>query len=260
MLTDVSSIVIAFWRLTLGSVFLWLLFPFFKRETRNTQDYKIIFAGIILAFHFIFFFKALKLTTIANATLFGTMAPLFSILYEQIFKKQSLHLNVYLGLSICLLGSILIHYESIALGFDHILGNFYAIICSFLLAITYNLGKNVRTTISTYYYTRTLFSSASLTLFCIMLFQNNSFFDYNLNEYLIFILLGIIPTILGHGILSYLLKFFPTTIVISVPLGEPVIASFLGFLVFQETISVVVFFCAVLILTGLYFIIQNTQK
>ena len=247
--------------MTLGALFLWLLFPFFKKEkNKNKHNHKIVFAGFVLAFHFICFFKALKLTTIANATLFGTMAPLFSILYEQIFKKHKLNQKIYIGLCLCLLGSIIIHYDSLSLGVNHISGNLYAILCSFLLAITYNLGKNVRQYTSTYYYTRTLFSSASLTLLLIMIFQNNSFFDFNLNEYMIFILLGLIPTVFGHGILSYALKFFPTTIVISIPLGEPVVASFLGFLVFRETISTIVLLCAMLILSGLYFIIQNTKQ
>ena len=247
--------------MTLGALILWLFFPLFKKQNTIKKDnFKIIFAGVILAFHFIYFFEALKLTTIANATLFGTMAPLFSILYEQIIKQNKLHYKVYIGLGICLLGSILIHFDSIKLGYDHLMGNFYAIICSFLLAITYNLGKNVRKNISTYYYTRTLFSSASITLLCIMLFRDNNFFNYTYNEYLIFILLGIIPTIFGHGILSYSLKFFPTTIVISIPLGEPIVASFLGWLVFKETISSMVMICAFLVLGGLYFIIQNSPK
>jgi len=247
--------------MALGALILWFCFPFFKKQKQvNKQNSKIIFAGIFLAFHFIFFFKALKLTTIANATLFGTMAPLFSILYEQIFKQNKLHPKVYIGLFICLLGSMLIHYDSIKLGYDYLLGNFYAILCSLLLAITYNIGKNIRETTSTYYYTRTLFSSASFTLFCIMISRGNDFFNFSYNEYFIFILLGIIPTIFGHGILSYSLKFFPTTIVISVPLGEPIIASFLGWLVFEEIISGMVMFCALLVLGGLYFIIQNSSE
>ena len=77
---------------------------------------------------------------------------------------------------------------------------------------------------------------------------------------LIFILLGIIPTIFGHGILSYSLKFFPTTIVISVPLGEPIVASLLGWLVFKEIIPGMVMLCAILVLGGLYFIIQNSPE
>ena len=247
--------------MTLGAFFLWIFFPAFKSNNNNNQhNIKIIIAGFFLAFHFIFFFKALKLTTIANATLFGTMAPLFSILYEQVFKQKILHKNVYIGLFICLLGSFIIHYQSLKLGYDHLLGNFYAIICSLLLAITYNLGKNIRRTSSTYYFTRTLFTSASLTLFFIMLINGNEFFNFTRNEYGIFILLGIIPTIFGHGILSYALKFFPTTIVISIPLGEPIIASFLGWIFIGELISNTTLFCAVLIISGLYFIIQNIKN
>ena len=258
MLPNVLPETIAFWRMTIGGLILWLIHPFYKvKKIKNDILYKIVIAGIFLAFHFIFFFKALKLTTISNATLFGTMAPIFSIVYEKFYKKIILEKNVYIGLIICFLGSLLIHFESLQISLDHGIGNLYAILCSVLIAVTYNIGKDVRKNVDTYQYTKILFSTASFTLFIVMIILNNSFFNYSKFEYSVFLFLGIIPTILGHGILSYSLKFFPTTVVMSVPLGEPIIASFLGFLIFGEIITMNVFLCGILILSGLYFIINK---
>ena len=214
----------------------------------------------IFRLSFCFFFESIKLTTIANATLFGTMAPIFSLIINKLFFNEKLHYKVYLGLIICMFGSICLHINSITLGVNYILGNIYAIICSFLLAIAYIIGKKVRKKTSTYLYTRTLFLSASITLLLITLVFEKPLIGFKLNEYFIFFLLGFIPTIIGHGILSYSLKYFSTTIVTSIPVGEPVIASILAWFIFKEKISLTVIVCALLVLTGLILIIQNRNK
>ena len=98
--------------------------------------------------------------------------------------------------------------------------------------------QKVRKKTSTYLYTRTLFLSASITLLLITLVLEKPIIGFKLNEYFIFFLLGFIPTIIGHGILSYSLKYFSTTIVTSIPVGEPVIASILAWFIFKEKISI----------------------
>ena len=44
------------------------------------------------------------------------------------------------------------------------------------------------------------------------------------------------PTIFGHNSLYYVIKYISPTIVASVPLGEPIIASILAFFIFQVSI------------------------
>lgn len=222
-------------------------------QSRN----KSILAGCVLGFHFVFFFQALKFTNIANATLFGTLAPLFTILIELFIIKKFLHRNVFIGLSICILGSILLQYKSLQMGGTHTMGNLFAIICSGLLAITYLIGQNVRYTTSTFTYVRTLFTSAAVTLLLLVIVLKKPIINFTVTEYTIFILLGIIPTIIGHGILTYALKHFPTTVVTSVPLGEPIIASVFGWFIFNEGITNTVILCGILILSGLFLIIRN---
>ena len=47
--------------------------------------------------------------------------------------------------------------------------------------------------------------------------------------YLGFIFLGLVPTIMGHNAFYYCLKFVKPTIIATVPLGEPIIASVIGY-------------------------------
>ena len=84
-------------------------------------------------------------------------------------------------------------------------------------------------------YLITFFISSIIGLIFCYLGRNHSK-NISLTDQIIFILLGFIPTILGHGILSYALKYYSTTVVISVPLGEPIIATILAYFIFNEQI------------------------
>ena len=63
-------------------------------------------AGFLLGIHFALFYGAISLmpNNIANATVFGTMAPLFALLIEIYFGRK-ISKNLIIGLIIVLLGS-----------------------------------------------------------------------------------------------------------------------------------------------------------
>ena len=50
--------------------------------------------------------------------------------------------------------------------------------------------------------------------------------------------LGFVPSILGHNSLNYSIKYLSPTAIASVPLGEPIIASLLGFVIFSEPVPI----------------------
>ena len=56
--------------------------------------------------------------------------------------------------------------------------------------------------------------------------------NHSLLEFSGLLFLGLVPTILGHNAFYYSLKYIKPTIVATVPLGEPLIASIIGYLVF----------------------------
>jgi drug/metabolite transporter (DMT)-like permease len=101
--------------------------------------------------------------------------------------------------------------------------------------------------------------SAMVLLFCSLLLDN-SIFNYSIDNYFWLFMLGIVPTLIGHTIFSYSIKFVSPTIIASIPLGEPIIASILAFILFNEGISSNVFGGGVVIGIGLILLIKNNKN
>ena len=83
-LPEVSSIVISLWRLAFASIVVWL-YSFYKPQNKinNQNIIPFVFSGFLLGLHFVCFYQAVKLTSIANATLLGITAPMFTLLIER---------------------------------------------------------------------------------------------------------------------------------------------------------------------------------
>ena len=56
-----------------------------------------------------------------------------------------------------------------------------------------------------------------------------------------------------------MIKYISPTIVASVPLGEPIIASVLAFFIFQEQINSSIMISGFIILSGLFYLINTTK-
>ena len=72
--------------------------------------------------------------------------------------------------------------------------------------------------------------------------------------------LGVVPSILGHNSLNYSIRYLSPTAVASVPLGEPVIASILGYALFSESISIEALLGAPFIFFGIYLILNVERE
>lgn len=255
-----SGTIVAFWRMCLASFFLWGYSTFYSKDIKSlsiSNQIRTLLAGILLGIHFILFFEAVKITTIANATFLGTLAPFFTLIIEFIIFKRRYRKMVYVGLLISLFGTILILINSFDLSSKFTLGNIYAILCSLAIGVSFLIAEKVRDTEGTIEYTRMLYGVAALTIFIIGSFYTSSFIVTEKIEILGFIFLALIPTILGHNIFYYCIKFTTPTIVGTIPLGEPIIASIIAFFLFSELISINTTIGGALCVYGIFIILKN---
>ena len=94
-----AALTIAFWRMAGATTLLWASAPIKPQEPLKHDKFtSIIIAGIFLALHFACFYSAVKLVPIANATLFATLAPVFTLIYERFVLKRSLSRGALFGL------------------------------------------------------------------------------------------------------------------------------------------------------------------
>jgi len=235
--SDVDGVMLAFWRMAFASAILWLFCS--VKNQGSFKNYKnlqrSILSGIFLGLHFAYFFIALDLTKMANAVFLGTLTPIFTLVLEIFLLKRRFSYGVYLGLFCALIGALIIFLGS-PLDFKNndMQGNMFALICSFILAISFLISEKVRKSESTLVYTRTLYTSAAVTLFIITIILGKNIIPASNQGFLFsgFIYLGLVPTIIGHNSFYYSLKYVKPTIVAAIPLGEPIIASIIGWFLF----------------------------
>ena len=253
----VPALVLAFWRMFTASGMLWgysVMRPAGKLSPINKK--RIIFAGIFLGCHFACFFLGIRNTSIANATLLGCMAPIFTV-FIAIFQKKKINKMTYLGLIIAIIGGGIVQSGDISLNNTNLFGDSIALLSALFLAFTFVLAEEIRQETNSVVYGRSLFFVASITLLLIAATAGDSILKFKAGDIPWFLFLGLVPSIFGHNLLNYAVKYITPTAVSSVPLGEPVIASLFGLLLFGEAIPLGALLGGPVVLIGVYIIINN---
>lgn len=253
MLPDTNAITIAFWRMFLASIMVFTIS--YKNIFSFVPDKKIILAGVFLGIHFALFFRSVQLTSIAEAALLGTTAPIFTELYAIIFQKKPILPLVIFGLFVAFVGAGVLVSQS-SFSETGALGNVLAILCSIAISFVLVFGKDIRKSVGLFEYTRWLFFFASCTLFIISLIANVSIFSFSPEDFPWFIFLALVPTMVGHNIFYYLIKTLNTTTVAAVPLGEPIISSLGALALFGEPIGVAVVVGGGITLLGVFLVVH----
>ena len=256
-MATVPALVLAFWRMLTASGMLWsysVIRPAGKLSSANKK--RIIFAGIFLGCHFACFFLGVRNTSIANATLLGCMAPIFTVIIS-IFQKKKINKMTYVGLSVALIGGGIIQSGDLSLNNANLFGNSIALLSALFIAITFVLAEEIRQETNSIVYGRSLFFVASITVLLIAATAGDSILNFKAGDIPWFLFLGLVPSIFGHNLLNYAVKYITPTAVSAVPLGEPIIASIFGLLLFGETIPFGALLGGPIVLIGVYIIINN---
>ena len=253
-LPELSATTIAFWRMFLASLMAFAIS--YKTILTFVPNKKILLAGMFLGFHFALFFRSVQLTSIAEAALLGTIAPVFTEFYSIMFQKKRLSIKVLGGLFLALLGAYTLLSQS-SFSDTSTFGNVLAVLCSAAMAVVLLVGKDVRKSVGLFEYSRWLFFYAAACLLLISLYQNVNVFSFSFQDFGWFVFLAAIPTMVGHNIFYFLVKTLSATTVAAVPLGEPVISSVGAFFLFNEPVGSFVFLGGSITLIGVYIIIRN---
>ncbi|MBC8213864.1 MAG: EamA family transporter [Candidatus Marinimicrobia bacterium] len=263
-LDSVPALLISFWRMTFASMALWGYSAFKPKVNLSSSGRnKTIVAGIFLGIHFAFFFGALKYTTIANATFLGTLAPVFTLIIERNYLKRKFNSPTMFGIILALIGAGIILGYKFDLSAENTLGNILALTCSIWLAIVMVISENIRTKDGTLPYTRMLYFVSAFTLLILILFSGDSLTGFSNKEYFGLLMLGIIPTILGHNSMYYAMRYVSPTVVATFPLGEPILATIFGAIIFggNEIPQAYLYVGGLVTLSGLLLLtLKNSQN
>lgn len=118
------------------------------------------------------------------------------------------------------------------------------------------VGRRLRQTLSTTIYASGTYGFAALLLGIASALIGIPLTGYPRIEYLLFVALAIIPTLLGHTVFNWALKKVRAALVSLLYLGEPLGATLLAFIILRELPTPLQAIGGLIILIGLYLVIK----
>ena len=214
-------------------------------------------AGISLAFHFILWFESLNYTSVASSVVLVTLQPLFAFIGTYLFFKEKLTLLAIAGGVTAVAGSIVISWGDFRISGMALWGDLLALTACAMVTGYLLFGQNIRKRLDLIPYTFIVYGIAALTLVIYNLVLRYPFFSYPGSDWGYFLLLAIFPTLLGHSLLNWAVKWVSVNVISMSILFEPIGASILAYVILGETLHVMQWIGGGIIITGLYLFIRS---
>ena len=234
-LISIDAIPLVWYRMLLATLFILVYFLIKKKSFSIDKKsiLKFLFTGIIIALHWITFFKAIKVSNVSIALVTMSTGAFFTSLLEPIFFKRKIK-SIEVVLGVIVIGGlyIIFNFET-----HYYLGIIYALISAFLAALFSVLNglfvKKTAADIISFY--QLLFGVGFITIF---LFFTNSFtvkfFQLTSIDWFYLVLLSSICTAYAFIASVKVMKYLsPFTVMLTINL-EPVYAIILALFIFGD--------------------------
>lgn len=230
-LSSMPILALIFWR-NLGGFFLVLPWAFRDLDIKAAEVRQGIkfsfFSGIALAFHFIGFFIAMRYTSVAVGTALTALQPIFAAYFVKRLGG-SIPRRTWIGMSIALIGVVIITGVDLQISTRVFLGDLAAIACAALAAMYVVLGARAREKVSTATYTSVAYLTCALISLVFALIVGTELVDFPVREWLLLIALIAGAQILGHTILNFTLKSLSPAIASLVVFFEVPVSAILAY-------------------------------
>lgn len=253
---EAPALVIAAYRLTLASGPLAAFTvvrrrPLLAATTRGNA--LTLLAGVFLAAHFGFWIASVKETSIITSVVLVTAQPLFVALVSGPLLGERPGPLAWAGIGVAGIGGVVMVGQDIGGGSDALRGDAFAVLGAVFAAAYIMTGRTMRAGGTDWLpYVTAVYSTSALILVAVALAAGNAFGGYGRETYLFFILLALVPQLIGHTAINRSLGYLPAASVAIAILGEPVGATLLGVIFLDEDPTPLQLAGGILVLAGVY--------
>ena len=216
--------------------------------------------GILLGAHFSFFITSVKETSVAASVLLATCHVVYVAILGKIFFGETLSKKAIIGTTIALGGILVLFGGDLIDNPGNFKGNFYAFVAGVLAGLYYLSGRKLRRTISLPTYAFVVYFFSFISMFIVVLIQNLNYENLPISEIRLFLLMALIPTLLGHTMQNWAIGYLPAYVVSISLLAEPIGSGLLAWLFFQEVPSFGVVLGGLVVILGLYVVILAEES
>ena len=245
-----------FWRNLGGSL---ITLPFALRHSRERVGMKwAMIAGVLLALHFIGFFLAMKMTTVAAGTALVALQPIFAALFVK-FSGGHIPSKAWLGMIVSFVGVVLVSGVDLTISYRAFVGDIAALISAALAAAYMMAGSKAQRTLETSTYTTICYFVCAMTALPMALIAGNQIFSFSAKEW--WILLGLIlgAQLLGHSMFNSVLKRVSPAIVSLIVFFEVPVSAVLAAWWLDQRPPLGIIPGIVLILAGCILVVTRTR-
>jgi len=242
-LSEVGPMATAFWRVALALLPLLVWSKVMDKTATDSRpaglaDYGLlVLPGVFLAADLAAWHLSLHMTSVANATLFANLAPIFVTLGSWLLFRAHVSGVFLAGLATALAGVVILKGGPAALGDGHLAGDATAAVAAvFYAGYILSIGR-LRSRFSTNRIMIWSTASAAVCIFPLAFFVEDSFMPMALFGWAMLIGLAFISHAGGQGLIIYALAFLPPAFSSLTLLLQPVVAAVLAWLLLSEPVG-----------------------
>ena len=188
----------------------------------------------------------------ASSVVIVSINPVFLGLGSYLILKEKVAKLMILGILLSIMGGMVIGLSDFTLSTHSALGDLLALGGAVMAAGYLMAGRRLRQEMDLLSYIFPVYATASVMVILIGLAVGVPFFGYSFRTYTLFLMLAIIPQLIGHSTFNWALKFFSASIVAILILGEPIGSTLLAYWILGETLSLWKATGGICILAGIY--------
>ena len=202
-LSAMPILTLIFWRNLGGAL---VTAPFALKHSLDRRGVKwSIAAGVVLALHFIGFFMAMRMTSVAAGTALVALQPIFASIFIKLTGGE-IPPKAWLGMGISFIGVLLISGIDFSLDRKSFLGDIAAIISAALAALYVMWGSKAQESLETTSYTSICYFTCAITALPIALIGGYQILGFPSREWIVLFALIGGAQILGHSMFNSVLK------------------------------------------------------
>jgi drug/metabolite transporter (DMT)-like permease len=266
-LSDVGlGLMMATLRLCFASL---LLIPIWYR-TRNDEAPRsgawlyAIGAGMFLAIHFGSWVPAFAFTTIAASTTIASTAPIWVALMLWFFRGEIPSRLTIAGIVVAISGAVVLTVGDAGgdgAGSNPLLGNVLALSAALAFSGSFLMGQEAqRRGFGTSRYVAIAYAVGALSLVGVPFIVGPHYGELPGMVVFYGLLLALVPQLIGHTSFNWAVKWVTPTLVTLVILMEPIGATILGIIFFQEIPGWIVLFGALILLGGVALAVYGQDR
>jgi len=258
----IDPIVVTFWRCFFGAlIFIPIAIvtqPKFYRELKTHQWGYMILAGFMLAIHFIGLMEGLYRVSLGVAITIMSTGTIWVGLIGMVLLKQLLSAGQWAGLFTGFAGILLYAYVGNSLDTKNSTALFWLLASSVASAVYIVIGQKLRSNIKNFAYVAIVFSVAAISTLIYALLSGRSITVSQQSDWIGILLITFLGQVMVHTVSNLYLKhgeaaLLQLSILVQIPL-----AAIIGWLLFDQKISLSVIPALFLTIIGL--VIYNLSQ